>query len=106
VPVIWQEKKGDIMQKERKIDPIPEHFFNIEEVSDFWDTHDAGDYEEYLRPISEGVEVEKELPQAVLLEHSLLENVKRVARYQGISLETLVNLWIKEKLLTTGKYQG
>jgi len=28
-------------------EPIPQHFNSIEEASDFWDTHDAGEYEEY-----------------------------------------------------------
>lgn len=83
----------------KTIDSIPEHFANIEEASDFWDTHDAGDYEEYLRPVNEEIEVGEELPQAVLLEPSLSEKIKKVAQQKGISLETLVNLWLKEKLL-------
>lgn len=87
------------MAESKKIDPIPEHFSSIEEASDFWDAHDAGDYEEYLRPVYEEIDVAKELPQAVLLEPSLLERLKRVSREKGISLETLVNLWLKEKLL-------
>ena len=90
-------KKG-----KKKIDPIPEHFASIEEASDFWDTHDAGDYEAYLRPIKEELEVAAELPQAVLLEPSLLEKLKRIARQKGVSLETLVNLWLTERLLISG----
>jgi len=60
--------------------------------------HDAGDYEKYLRPVNEELEVNKELPQAVLLEPSLSERIKKVAQQKGISLETLVNLWLEEKL--------
>lgn len=87
------------MGKNKRTDPLPEHFASIEEASDFWDTHDAGDYEEYLRPINEEFEVAKELPQAVLLEHSLSDELKKIAQQKGVSLETLVNLWLKEKLL-------
>jgi hypothetical protein len=90
------------MRRNKKIDPIPEHFTSIEEASDFWDTHDAGDYEEYLRPINEKLVVAKALPQTVLLEHSLLKKLKKVARQKGVSLETLVNLWLEEKLLLEG----
>jgi hypothetical protein len=90
------------MLENKKIDDIPEHFANIEEASDFWDTHDAGDYEKYLCPVNEGLDVAKELPQAVLLEYSLLEKLKKTARRKGISLETLVNLWLEEKLWVDG----
>lgn len=100
--VIWQKRRGNAMLKNKKIDAIPEHFASIEEASDFWDTHDAGDYEEYLFPVNEVLNVAKELPQAVLLEHSLLEKLKKIARQKGISLETLVNLWLEEKLWVDG----
>jgi hypothetical protein len=90
------------MKKGKKIDPIPEHFASIEEASEFWDTHDAGDYEVYLRPVNEDLEVAEELPQAVLVEPSLLEKLKKIAQQKGISLETLVNLWLAERLLLNG----
>jgi len=61
------------MAKSKHIDPIPEKFASLEEASDFWDTHDAGDYEEFMRPIPEGLEFVDSLPQAVLLEHTLLQ---------------------------------
>jgi len=87
------------MAKSKHVDPIPEKFASIEEASDFWDTHDAGDYEEYLRPIPEGLEFVDTPPHAVLLEYSLLQELKAAASQRGVSLETLVNLWLKEKLL-------
>jgi hypothetical protein len=90
------------MKKNKKIDPIPDHFASLEDAADFWDTHDAGDYEEYLRPLNETLEVAKDLPQTVLLERSILEKLKKVARQKGVSLETLVNLWLEEKLLLEG----
>ena len=87
------------MKKNKDI--IPDQFQNVDEASEFWDTHDAGDYEEYLRPIHESIEIVEELPQAVLLEPSLLQKLKTVAEKKGVSLETLVNLWLDEKLELT-----
>jgi len=55
-----------------------------------------------LRPVKEKLIVAKKLPQAVLLEHTLLEKLKKNARRRGVSLETLVNLWLEEKLLLEG----
>jgi hypothetical protein len=88
------------MAKNKTLEPIPEHFKSIEDASDFWDTHDAGDYEKYLRPINEELEFSKPLPQAVLLERTLSEKLKEVAQNKGVSLETLVNLWLSEKLVS------
>lgn len=87
------------MPKSNYPDPIPDHFASIEEASDFWDTHDAGEYEQYLRPVDVILEVDEQLPQAVLLEHSLSEALKRIARGKGVSLETLVNLWLEQRLI-------
>jgi hypothetical protein len=88
------------MTKNKQLDPIPEQFDTLEEASDFWDTHDVEDYAEYLRPVAESLEIASNLPQAVLVERSLLKELKGVARRRGISLETLVNLWLKEMLGT------
>lgn len=87
------------MKKNKKIPYIPEQFTSIKEASDFWDTHDAGEYEDYLCPINEEIEIAEELPQTVLVEYSILEKLKKIAQQKGISLETLVNLWLNEKLL-------
>jgi len=46
------------MKKPCAIDPIPKHFASIEKASDFWDSHDAGDYEEYLRLVYEDIQIE------------------------------------------------
>jgi hypothetical protein len=90
------------MVANKMIDPIPKHFTSIEEASDFWDEHDAGDYEAYLRPLDETIELTKSLPQAVLLEPSLIQRLKQIAQQQGISLEKLVNVWLQEKLMVAG----
>jgi hypothetical protein len=87
------------MAKNNYPDPLPEHFASIKEASDFWDTHDAGEYEQYLRPLDITLEVDEQLPQAVLIEYSLSEALKRTARGKGISLETLVNLWLEQRLM-------
>ena len=87
------------MPKNKGKDPIPAHFHSIQEASDFLDTHDAADYEPYLRPVQEEIEVPQELPQAVLLDRVLIEKLKVIAQRRGISLETLVNLWLEEKIL-------
>ncbi|MEW5694109.1 MAG: CopG family antitoxin [Candidatus Hydrogenedentota bacterium] len=94
------KKERRLYEKNKRIVPIPEHFTNIKESSEFWDTYDAGDHEKYLRPIQEDIKVSKKLPQAVLVKPSLLEKLKKIAKQKGISLETLINLWLNEKVLS------
>jgi len=81
-------------------EPIPQHFNSMEEASDFWDTHDAGEYEEYLRPIDEDLEFAIDESQVVRLEDSVLKKLKQVSRQRGVSLDDLVNQWLEERLLS------
>jgi hypothetical protein len=80
--------------------PLPETFNSLEELAEFWDTHSTADYEEFLG--DEEVQVEMGLPRPdtyyVVLEKRLGAKVDQVARQHGVSIETLVNLWIQEKL--------
>lgn len=77
---------------------VPDEFASLAEAGAFWDTHDSGDYEEIMTPVN--IELD-------LLEHKVYVAVARdvavqiqaKARNQGVEPETLVNLWLLEKLL-------
>jgi predicted HicB family RNase H-like nuclease len=78
-------------------DVLPESFNTLEELSDFWDTHSTADYEEVM----EAVEAEIDLSSGKIycpVAKDLLRQVRREARQQGVSTETLINLWLQEKL--------
>jgi hypothetical protein len=78
-------------------DVLPEDFHTLEELSDFWDTHSSADYEDVMEP----VEVEVDLSSSKVycpVAKDLLRRVRRQARKQGVSTETLINLWLQEKL--------
>jgi hypothetical protein len=78
-------------------DALPESFTTLEELSDFWDTHSTADYEEVMEP----VEVEIDLSSSKIycpVAKDLLRQVRKQARQQGVSTETLINLWLQEKL--------
>ena len=78
-------------------DVLPENFTTLEELSDFWDTHSSADYEEVMEP----VQVEIDLSSSKVycpVARDLLRQVRRQARQQGVSTETLINLWLQEKL--------
>lgn len=82
-------------KKER--DPIPEHFKGIEEAAEFWDTHDLGDYWDLTREAAFEVDIQRRL-FLTALEPGLAKKLTDRARSQGVSTETLINVWLSEKL--------
>lgn len=84
------------MAENKRIDPIPENM-SLLEASDFWDIHSVADYP------SQVVEVtyapgEPITIVAIAAEFKPL--LEKRARENGISIETLINLWVQEKLVT------
>ena len=79
-------------------DEVPEEFASLTEAGAFWDTHDSGDYEEIMTP----VDIELDLLERkvyVAVARDVAVQIQAKARNQGVEPETLVNLWLLEKLL-------
>lgn len=66
----------------------------LEKMGEFWDTHDFTDFDDADAP-----DVEFEITCAVPIEPDLLSSLEKQARLRGINLETLVNLWLQQKLV-------
>jgi predicted DNA-binding ribbon-helix-helix protein len=81
-------------------DPIPESFASIEEAAEFWDTHSVADYWDETHEVHFDIHVPRRR-SSVRLERDLADRLKTLARQQGLSLEDLVNRWLKEKLQET-----
>lgn len=68
-----------------------------EERGEFWDTHDSADYWELTKPVKFTVDIESEMFY-YRLESSLARQLQMLAQRRGVSTETLLNLWVQEKL--------
>jgi hypothetical protein len=93
------------MARNKKVrEPIPKHFESLDKAGQFWDTHDLVDYWDVTRPVEFEVDVRRRVFLASLEPH-LAEKLTAVARTQGISTETLINVWLTEKVeeATAGK---
>jgi len=78
-------------------DPLPGNFESLEEFSAFWDTHSTADYEDVMEEVE--VEIDLVASRAYCpVAKNLLSQLRAQAQQQGISTETLVNLWLQEKL--------
>ncbi|OIN93563.1 MAG: hypothetical protein AUJ21_05665 [Anaerolineae bacterium CG1_02_58_13] len=83
--------------RKTKRDPIPKHFKSIEEAADFWDEHDLTDYWDLTKEVQMEVDIQRRV-FLTALEPTLAQQLTAIAHKQGISTETLVNVWLKEKV--------
>ena len=80
----------------RKRDPIPKHFTSVEAAADFWDKHDLADYWDLTQEAHFEVDIQRRV-FLTALEPQLAKKLTDVAHRQGISTETLINIWLSEK---------
>ena len=67
------------------------------EIGEFWDTHDLADYWEQTEPVEFEVDIQSEVRYCAL-ESNLAARIAEIAWQRGVSVETLLNLWVQEKL--------
>ena len=67
------------------------------EIGEFWDQHDLSDYWGRTRKVKFDVVLE---PEATYypIQKDLSERIQSEARKQGVSSDTLVNLWLEQKI--------
>lgn len=64
----------------------------LEKMGEFWATHDFTDLD------TDAPDVEFQIACAIPIEVGLFTQVEQQARRRGVGVETLVNLWLQEKL--------
>ncbi len=69
---------------------------------DFWSTHDGTDFFSDTEEVGEGLQVRKRKPPkkriTMLLDPRLKLQLKRIAAEKGIPYQTLVQMWLREKV--------
>jgi len=78
-------------------DVLPDDFQTLEELSDFWDNHSSADYGDDMEPVEARIDLSSGKGYCPVAK-DLLRQVRRQARQHGVSTETLINLWLQEKL--------
>ena len=71
---------------------------SIQELAQFWDTHDLTDFEDELEEVTEPV---FETKVTVRLNPNEAAVVKTLANARGTSLATLVQEWVAERIATS-----
>jgi CopG antitoxin of type II toxin-antitoxin system len=67
------------------------------EIGEFWDSHDLTECWEQTRPAEFEVDIRSEVTYYAL-ENTLAAEVRALAERRGVAPETLLNLWVREKL--------
>lgn len=74
---------------------------SYEEMGEYWDNHDVGEVWDQTRPVEFEVNIKSER-HYFPIEKELSQRLTRAAEEQGVSAETLINLWVQEKLAHSG----
>jgi hypothetical protein len=83
---------------ESKSKKLPQ-FNSSQELVEFFDTHDLGEYESELPEAYFDVDIKRNR-YLVSVDEYLMNELVEIAKKQQVSVEMLVNSWLKEKLLT------
>jgi len=70
---------------------------SIQELAEFWDTHDLTDFEDELEEATEPV-FKRRTVIALDLESAEAEAVKNLAESKGIADAELIRGWVREKI--------
>lgn len=77
--------------------PVPENFRSLEEFWAFWDAHSTADYEDFMEDVDVHVDIRSSKIYCAVAK-DIIAQLRTQARQQGISTETLINLWLREKV--------
>ncbi len=72
---------------------------SYQEMSKFWDTHDVTEFWDQTAPADFEVDIQSEVTYYPV-DTTLSIRLADAARRRGISAETLLNLWVQERLVT------
>ncbi|MDD5434049.1 MAG: CopG family antitoxin [Nitrospira sp.] len=70
---------------------------SYKEIGEFWDTHDLSEFWDKTKEVSFEVDIESEVTYYAV-DKLLSEAIQAIAQKRGVTADTLINLWVQEKL--------
>ena len=67
----------------------------------FWDEHDATEFDDQTHEVDMVFDLNVRR-HFVAIDPDLLANIRQTAASRGLSTESLINLWLQERLLAQG----
>ncbi len=72
-------------------------FKSLDQLVDFFDTHDMGEYWEQMPEASFDIRI-KRRRHLVAIDEEIIPKLNEIAKSRRVSSEKLINTWLKEKL--------
>lgn len=85
-------------KNETRRDPLPDSSASLNELIEFWDNHSTADYEDETEKVNFAIDLQGE-GYTVALVPELVDRLEYQAKARGVTTETLVNLWLAERLM-------
>jgi hypothetical protein len=70
---------------------------SYKEIGEFWDNHDLGEHWDRTESAEFDIDIQSQSIYYAV-DAGLSQEVQSIARKRGISAETLLNLWLQEKV--------
>jgi hypothetical protein len=70
---------------------------SYKEIGEFWNSHDLADYWDKTEPVEFEVDIQSEVTYYAI-DNKLSAKIMSLAKKRGVSVSTLLNLWVQEKL--------
>jgi len=77
-------------------------FSSIDELVEFFETHDLGEYWDQMPEAHFDIDI-KRRTHIFAIDEDLADRLTEVAKAKRIPSETLINVWLREKLLEQAK---
>jgi len=81
--------------------PVPK-FISLDKLVEFFDTHDMGEYWDDMPEVHFDIDI-KRRAHLFVLDDDLAKSVTAIARAKRIPSKTLINEWLREKVLEQTK---
>jgi hypothetical protein len=82
------------MRKSKSKLPI---FKNLQEMADFWDSHEFTEFSHEFTPVKD-VEVKLNSRTYLPITLAMFEKLEKIAASRDISVDALIKQWVEEKL--------
>ena len=84
----------DNMDANRPIPPTD----SLQAIAEFWDTHSLADFWDQTEPVEFEFDPQARRHYLVAVDPELLTRIRRVARSRGLQTESLINLWLEQRV--------
>jgi len=71
---------------------------SLQAIAQFWDTHGLAEFRDQTEPVEFEFDPQARRHTLVAVDPELLTRIRRVARSRGLQTESLINLWLEQRV--------